>query len=167
MVIPYEIKCLYIRILALPGCTETVEAGRPDRLTLQAITDSMYGVFTEPLYAAPPLLRRMTAAGLLGRKIGRGFPQEALALPARSWMLHNPESYGGEGAGARRRVHHRGVVRTCAASSVIPRLTSSAPRRSCCRARKSLSGIPALRCIAVQIVGSAVKMIELSSKIMK
>ncbi len=26
-----------------------------------------------PLYASPPLLRRMVAAGLLGRKTGRGF----------------------------------------------------------------------------------------------
>jgi 3-hydroxybutyryl-CoA dehydrogenase len=33
----------------------------------------MYGEHAEPLYAAPPLLRRMTAAGLLGRKSGHGF----------------------------------------------------------------------------------------------
>jgi 3-hydroxybutyryl-CoA dehydrogenase len=33
----------------------------------------MYGEYAEPLYAAPPLLRRMTAAGLLGRKSGHGF----------------------------------------------------------------------------------------------
>jgi 3-hydroxybutyryl-CoA dehydrogenase len=33
----------------------------------------MYGEYAEPTYAAPPLLRRMTAAGLLGRKTGRGF----------------------------------------------------------------------------------------------
>ena len=31
----------------------------------------MYEEYKEPLYAAPPLLR-MTAAGLLGRKSGRG-----------------------------------------------------------------------------------------------
>ena len=41
--------------------------------TLQAIADSMYAEYAEPTYAAPPLLRRMTAAGLLGRKAGRGF----------------------------------------------------------------------------------------------
>ena len=41
--------------------------------TLQAIADSMYAEYAEPAYAAPPLLRRMTAAGLLGRKAGRGF----------------------------------------------------------------------------------------------
>jgi 3-hydroxybutyryl-CoA dehydrogenase len=41
--------------------------------TVQAIADSMYGEYAEPTYAAPPLLRRMTAAGLLGRKTGRGF----------------------------------------------------------------------------------------------
>jgi 3-hydroxybutyryl-CoA dehydrogenase len=41
--------------------------------TLEAVAASMYEEFKEPLYAAPPLLRRMTAAGLLGRKTGRGF----------------------------------------------------------------------------------------------
>jgi 3-hydroxybutyryl-CoA dehydrogenase len=41
--------------------------------TLEAVAGSMYEEFKEPLYAAPPLLRRMTAAGLLGRKTGRGF----------------------------------------------------------------------------------------------
>jgi 3-hydroxybutyryl-CoA dehydrogenase len=41
--------------------------------TLKAIADSMYAEYKEPLYAAPPLLLRMTAAGLLGRKAGRGF----------------------------------------------------------------------------------------------
>ena len=41
--------------------------------TLAAIADSMYAEYKEPLYAAPPLLLRMTSAGLLGRKSGRGF----------------------------------------------------------------------------------------------
>jgi len=41
--------------------------------TLQAVADSMYEEHKEPLDAAPPLLRRMTEAGLLGRKSGRGF----------------------------------------------------------------------------------------------
>jgi 3-hydroxybutyryl-CoA dehydrogenase len=41
--------------------------------TLKAVADSMYAEYKEPLYAAPPLLLRMTAAGLLGRKTGRGF----------------------------------------------------------------------------------------------
>jgi 3-hydroxybutyryl-CoA dehydrogenase len=41
--------------------------------TLHSIADSLYAEYAEPLYAAPPLLRRMTAAGLLGRKSGRGF----------------------------------------------------------------------------------------------
>jgi 3-hydroxybutyryl-CoA dehydrogenase len=40
---------------------------------LQAIADSMYAEHAEPLHAPPPLLRRMTAAGLLGRKTRRGF----------------------------------------------------------------------------------------------
>jgi 3-hydroxybutyryl-CoA dehydrogenase len=41
--------------------------------TLKAVADSLYAEYKEPLYAAPPLLLRMTAAGLLGRKNGRGF----------------------------------------------------------------------------------------------
>jgi 3-hydroxybutyryl-CoA dehydrogenase len=41
--------------------------------TLKAVADSMYAEYKEPLYAAPPLLLRMTTAGLLGRKSGRGF----------------------------------------------------------------------------------------------
>ena len=41
--------------------------------TLQAIADSMHAEYAEPLYAPPPLLRRMTAAGRLGRKTGAGF----------------------------------------------------------------------------------------------
>jgi 3-hydroxybutyryl-CoA dehydrogenase len=41
--------------------------------TLKAVADSMYAEYKEPLYAAPPLLLRMTAAGYLGRKAGRGF----------------------------------------------------------------------------------------------
>jgi 3-hydroxybutyryl-CoA dehydrogenase len=41
--------------------------------TIEAVADSMYGEFKEPLYAPPPLLSRMVEAGLLGRKTGRGF----------------------------------------------------------------------------------------------
>lgn len=41
--------------------------------TLRAIGDSMYDEFKEPLYAAPPLLERMVAAGRLGKKSGHGF----------------------------------------------------------------------------------------------
>ena len=37
------------------------------------IGDVMYQEFKDPRYAAPPLLRRMVTAGLLGRKSGRGF----------------------------------------------------------------------------------------------
>lgn len=37
------------------------------------IADAMYDEFKDPRYAAPPLLRRMVAAGLLGRKSERGF----------------------------------------------------------------------------------------------
>ena len=41
--------------------------------TIEAVADSMYSEFKEPLYAPPPLLSRMVEAGLLGRKCGRGF----------------------------------------------------------------------------------------------
>jgi 3-hydroxybutyryl-CoA dehydrogenase len=41
--------------------------------TVKAIAGSMYAEFKEPLYAPPALLLRMTDAGLLGRKTGRGF----------------------------------------------------------------------------------------------
>lgn len=41
--------------------------------TTAAVAESMYAEFKEPLYAPPPLLRRMVEAGLLGRKSGRGF----------------------------------------------------------------------------------------------
>ena len=37
------------------------------------IADAMHAEFRDPRYAAPPLLRRMVAAGLLGRKSGQGF----------------------------------------------------------------------------------------------
>jgi 3-hydroxybutyryl-CoA dehydrogenase len=41
--------------------------------TAQAIAESLYQEHAEPLYAPPPLLRRMVAAGHLGRKSGQGF----------------------------------------------------------------------------------------------
>jgi 3-hydroxybutyryl-CoA dehydrogenase len=41
--------------------------------TLQAVAESMYAEYAEQSYSAPPLLRRMTAAGWLGRKTGQGF----------------------------------------------------------------------------------------------
>ncbi|MFF7388104.1 3-hydroxybutyryl-CoA dehydrogenase [Streptomyces scabiei] len=41
--------------------------------TAQSVAESMYEEFKEPLYAPPALLRRMVAAGHLGRKSGRGF----------------------------------------------------------------------------------------------
>jgi 3-hydroxybutyryl-CoA dehydrogenase len=37
------------------------------------IADIMYDEFKDPKYAAPPLLRKMVAAGMLGKKSGRGF----------------------------------------------------------------------------------------------
>ncbi|MFD4900673.1 3-hydroxybutyryl-CoA dehydrogenase [Streptomyces sp. NPDC058411] len=41
--------------------------------TVASIAASLHDEFKEPLYAPPPLLRRMVEAGLLGRKSGRGF----------------------------------------------------------------------------------------------
>ena len=41
--------------------------------TTMAVAESLYAEFKEPLYASPPLLSRMVEAGLLGRKVGRGF----------------------------------------------------------------------------------------------
>ncbi len=41
--------------------------------TSLAILDALYEEFRDPNYAAVPLLRRMVAAELLGRKSGRGF----------------------------------------------------------------------------------------------
>ncbi|MFF8563443.1 3-hydroxybutyryl-CoA dehydrogenase [Streptomyces albidoflavus] len=41
--------------------------------TVASIADCLYAEFREPLFAPPPLLRRMVEAGHLGRKSGRGF----------------------------------------------------------------------------------------------
>jgi len=41
--------------------------------TLLFIADAMYDETRDTRYAAPPLLRRMVAAGFMGRKSGRGF----------------------------------------------------------------------------------------------
>lgn len=41
--------------------------------TCLAIGEVLYDEFKEPRFAPPPLLRRMVAAGHLGRKTGRGF----------------------------------------------------------------------------------------------
>jgi 3-hydroxybutyryl-CoA dehydrogenase len=41
--------------------------------TVQAIAESLYEEFKEPLFSPPPMLLRMVQAGLLGRKSGRGF----------------------------------------------------------------------------------------------
>ena len=56
----------------LPGGTTTVSAeAEPD--TTLAVAESLYEEFKEPHLAPPPLLSRMTQAGLLGRKSGQGF----------------------------------------------------------------------------------------------
>lgn len=37
------------------------------------VADVLYAEFRDPMYAPPPLLRRMVTAGMLGRKTGKGF----------------------------------------------------------------------------------------------
>ena len=37
------------------------------------LCEAFYAITLDPRASAPPLLRRMVAAGLLGRKSGRGF----------------------------------------------------------------------------------------------
>jgi 3-hydroxybutyryl-CoA dehydrogenase len=41
--------------------------------TMLNIATQMFDEFKDPLYAAPPLLKRMVLAGRLGRKTGKGF----------------------------------------------------------------------------------------------
>ena len=41
--------------------------------TLQRVAEIMWEAYREPRHAPPPLLRRMVAAGMLGKKSGRGF----------------------------------------------------------------------------------------------
>jgi 3-hydroxybutyryl-CoA dehydrogenase len=40
---------------------------------IHAVAEALYDEYKEPLYAPPPLLRRMVEAGLLGKKSGLGF----------------------------------------------------------------------------------------------
>jgi 3-hydroxybutyryl-CoA dehydrogenase len=49
--------------------------------TVVRIAEIMFDEYREPRFAPPPLLRRMTAAGLRGRKSGRGFYDYASEPP--------------------------------------------------------------------------------------
>jgi len=51
---------------------------------LYAVCDSLYEEFKRDEYAPPPLLKRMVAAGRLGRKSGRGFYEYSRAPAAAS-----------------------------------------------------------------------------------
>ncbi len=50
--------------------------------TVVRIAEIMFEEYREPRFAPPPLLRRMTAAGLHGRKSGRGFYDYSVQPPA-------------------------------------------------------------------------------------
>jgi len=41
--------------------------------TMLLVGETLHAEYGEPSYAPPPLLKRMVAAGQLGRKAGRGF----------------------------------------------------------------------------------------------
>ncbi|HBL08942.1 MAG TPA: 3-hydroxybutyryl-CoA dehydrogenase, partial [Acidimicrobiaceae bacterium] len=41
--------------------------------TMLLVGETLLAEYGDPSYAPPPLLRRMVAAGRLGRKTGRGF----------------------------------------------------------------------------------------------
>ena len=45
--------------------------------TMLAVAESLHTEYNDPRYAAPPLLKRMVEAGMLGRKSGRGFYEYA------------------------------------------------------------------------------------------
>jgi 3-hydroxyacyl-CoA dehydrogenase len=82
---PAQVQRLVELIPALTTVEETVELDcahpmGPLKLadligldTVAAIADPTYEEFRDPSHAAPPLLRRMVAAGHLGRKSGAGF----------------------------------------------------------------------------------------------
>ena len=62
-------------VIGLRAPARAAGAHRPDRPRhdAQAVAESLYEEFKEPHLAPPPLLSRMTQAGLLGRKSGQGF----------------------------------------------------------------------------------------------
>ena len=115
--------------------------------TSLSILDALYDEFRDPNYAAMPLLRRMVAAGQLGRKSGAGFfdYSQEVARP----------SAGGEHPPARRRAppSRRGragstvrfvrVVWALARSAAVggpvrsARLASSSPSGWACRSPRS------------------------------
>ncbi len=49
--------------------------------TLQRVAEIMWQAYREPRYAPPPLLARLVAGGMLGKKNGRGFYDYAGATP--------------------------------------------------------------------------------------
>ena len=59
--------------------------------TVMGVAETLYAEHREPLYAPPPLLQRLVAAGLLGRKSGRGlysYSEEWLATADAGHRRH-------------------------------------------------------------------------------
>ena len=56
--------------------------------TLHRVAGIMYDAYRETRYAPPPLLTRLVAAGMLGKKNGRGFYRYGGELPV-------PNSFAG------------------------------------------------------------------------
>ncbi|MEY9215447.1 3-hydroxyacyl-CoA dehydrogenase [Thermobifida halotolerans] len=63
------------------------------------VMDVLWEEFRRPRYAAAPLLRRMVAAGLLGRKSGRGFYDYSVSTPAEQEPTGPLAALVGDGAG--------------------------------------------------------------------
>ena len=72
--------------------------------TSVAILDALYAEFRDPNYAAVPLLRRMVAAGQLGRKSGHGFYDYA-EVAARSPRIRSRRPHPGANRGERHDDH--------------------------------------------------------------
>ena len=67
--------------------------------TSLSILDALYDEFRDPNYAAMPLLRRMVAAGQLGRKSGAGFfdYSKKSAEPVQPWLHWISSTSAGSG----------------------------------------------------------------------
>src|SRR5712691_8537361 len=60
-------------LLAAIRMLENGQATREDIDTTMWAAEAIYDEYKDPLYAPPPLLRRMVASGMYGKKSGKGF----------------------------------------------------------------------------------------------